>query len=291
MLIRPYAQPDGVGLHGWLPDPPRNPFIIHGPDRATEDGRWSRTLVAEVAGEIVGAATLVEHRVHRQRYPCTVDVRSTVRRRGIGSELIRGLREVRPDNRALDARVRTDDERGYGFCRAVGFVPYVECPLWRLDLAPPVVDVLADHAVRSGVEWRSLADASDSTILDMWVDVYEWIHADWSPIHSRDIARTVLMEGLPAVDRAASTVAIRAGRPVALALVVESVVIAETIRRDEPDGHGLVAGAVASALRTVADRGVSAVIFDGHAVDPHLPAVLTGLPTTSNGRLLFMELS
>jgi hypothetical protein len=55
-------------------------------------------------------------------------------------------------------------------------------------------------------------------------------------------------------------------------------IVAETVRRDEPDGTALVAAVLADSLRRSAEALIREVDLDGHVTDPHLHPVTQTFP-------------
>ena len=55
-------------------------------------------------------------------------------------------------------------------------------------------------------------------------------------------------------------------------------IVSETVRRDQPGGDDLLCAAVAASLRVLGSRGITRVELEGHASDPHSPALVASLP-------------
>ncbi|WP_159622403.1 GNAT family N-acetyltransferase [Ruania rhizosphaerae] len=93
--------------------------LLLGPD--AEDP-WRRCLVAEIDGEVIGAAAVSEARLHPDRLWVYVEVAPDHRRQGTGSELVRRLREVASPSGvgALRARYTAGNEAAEGFAAALG---------------------------------------------------------------------------------------------------------------------------------------------------------------------------
>lgn len=127
------------------------------PDNPTsvDDMRWSdetfpgtARYLAEEAGRPVGAATAGRIFMYAKEYPAlwaSVDVLPEVRRRGIGSALLRAVsshaRSV--DKPSLHVSVSEDRPEAIAFLRSHGFEVYDRAKAVRLDLAarrPPPID-------------------------------------------------------------------------------------------------------------------------------------------------------
>jgi len=120
----------------------------------------------------------------------------------------------------------------------------------------------------------SAAQVPFAQVLAAHADMYEWIHASWSPVAPGFAA--AVNSGLDDdLDLEASSVALAGDGTVrALAAVYcdvdPLVVCAETTRAQVRGGERLVEGCLRFALDALAARGVDEVELDGHVTDPHL---------------------
>ena len=261
---------------------------LHGPAR---DGqRWRRTVVAEDAGDVVGAASVAVNPVHPGRYNAAVEIAASRRRAGLGAALLTQLRRLRPEPLALSGKVREADSAASGFVRAAGGRTYQRClcPTVRLDAVAPWC---AGRTVpRVTVAPFSAADA----LIDAFADLYRWLHAPWSPVGGVDALREVARQVCVGADSALSRVAYLGGLPVALALAFRDgdrvEVVAETVAADTPDGADVLAAAIAATLAAARAAGVLEAEFDGHVDDPHLAPLIATMPLARTDPLLLVEL-
>lgn len=93
---------------------------------ATSGGPWRRCIVAEDQGIPVAAGVVYETALHPQRLWAYVEVARDHRRRGVGKELLRRLREAALLAPGGSPALRTKTaagSSGEGFARAAGFAP------------------------------------------------------------------------------------------------------------------------------------------------------------------------
>lgn len=253
---------------------------FHGPPRDGE--RWRRTLIAEVDGQVVGAASLLFNDLHPGRYPAAVEVAPGFRRQGIGRRLLAALRELRPDpSHPIESKVRELDVEVRAFW--TGAVTYQRCSCPVIDPADPSVQVWVAAQPDTA---RAVTDPAPH-----FATLYRWLHEDWSPVSSDEVLRRVADELSAEADLEHSSLGLVDGHPAALVLVFEDPsgwsCVAETIHRDEPGGEGALRAALARTL----GRLDGPVEFDGHDSDPHLASILAELPWASSDPLLLIELA
>ena len=128
------------------------------------------------------------------------------------------------------------------------------------------------------------AEVSDDALTNAWTTQYEWMHASWSPITSRQaVAAAFVEESLPGLDRSHSVLAVDGPDIVAAGFVSLDVwdgrnfAIIETTRATHPAGGQLVGAVAATVLQRLADAGVELIEFEGHDSDAH-NSVLTSIP-------------
>jgi GNAT superfamily N-acetyltransferase len=268
---------------GWVP---------HGPPR--DGDRWRRTLVADLDGQVVGAATAARHRLHPGRHAFAVQVAPTHRRRGIGRNLVDHLRQVTPDGLPLTAKMLAADPAANGLLGAVGGRVFQSCPSPRPDPTSTAVrDWSAAQPAPAGVSVLSMADLSAAARVDAWVDMYLWVHEAWAPADP-DVLREMSPAVVAGTDPALSVYATRDGEPCATAWAIPEpdgtvIVATETTHRDEPDAVSVLAATLAACLRNLAAAGITDVLIDGHDSDPHLVPVIATMPPCPRTPLLLVE--
>jgi GNAT superfamily N-acetyltransferase len=141
-MTRPWASTDADAVASlvaaaWPHDAlARSLFSVHGPARAAP-GAFSRTVVDEVDGAVVGVGTVREYWLHPARWRIALHVAAPHRRRGIGSALLACLLAMVPagDARPIQAATRADDLAGRAFLRRHGFRLVMRTRLGLLDPA------------------------------------------------------------------------------------------------------------------------------------------------------------
>lgn len=96
----------------------RTLYDVHGP---SAQAPLSRSVVAEVDGEVVGVTTAVEGLRHLERLLVVINVSERFRRRGIGSALLREVRRAAADPRQFKAQAVPGDPSSHGFLSHHGF--------------------------------------------------------------------------------------------------------------------------------------------------------------------------
>lgn len=130
-VIRPYRAADQAAVDD-LVEGGADPLWVsqghrlHG--EAREGGRWRRSLVAEEAGRVIGAATIARNPVHPGRYNAAVEVAGGSRRRGLGTALIEQVRLLAPEARPLAAKLRPFDAAAVALAERLGGRVYQRCP-------------------------------------------------------------------------------------------------------------------------------------------------------------------
>ena len=258
VIIRWFTPADRAHLESLLaPDVNnlwfRQFFSLHGAASA-------RTLIAERAGEVVGAASVLHSDIHPRGSACAIDVHSAHRCQGIGTTLLQAIRTELPD--AFPLRTKVGNEAAEHFVRKHGGQVYQVSNGEMISLGnpanlawamPPPPGVTVEPAVGIEVE----------VLLNAFVELYFWQHADWNPVGSLPALRAVLAAELDEMDWSASVVAWQDGRIVALALAFPAEdgaleVVAETTVRNQLGGHEMLAATIAflvqhaSALASIA---------------------------------------
>lgn len=304
MEIRPWTDSDAAPVAALLA-PDGDPLwasqghLLHGPAR---DGqRWRRTLVARQADRVVGAGTVARNPVHAGRYAGAVEVAGDQRRRGVATALLTALRALRPEPLPLAGKIRESDPSAWPFGQAMGARVYQRCGCPRLDLTARELTgwrrgALAEAGeLAAAGELTGMGELSRDQAAALFEEQYRWVHERWSPVTSTEWLRQISAATVAEADLGASSCAWRQGRVAAAVFAFAEPdgsvsLVAETQRRDEADGTGLLGAALARSLTALAERGLRCVELDGHDDDPHLAPLLAGLPVATTSPLLLVEL-
>jgi hypothetical protein len=268
---------------------------IHRPCQSGDS--WQRTLIAEDRGDLLGMGTVMLSNVHRDSYYCEVKVEPQARRRGVGRELFEALVAATPQPFPILTRAMASQPAREAFSRAMGFEVLMRCPSPQLNPGSRATSHWIErHKPPAGVTIVPARDRSFEEFLAAWVDLYVWIHEEWSPTVDRDtVYQLFAASGMADVDFELSQVALVDGRIVALACVMpdqwdnRSFLVTETVSRRLRNGTAILGGTIAAALRECARRGMHFVEFDGHVVDPHYYPLSQTLPVTGADPLLVMR--
>ncbi len=176
---RPWREGDDVAARAALGevDTPQSAVDrpLLGPDAPDP---WRRTLVATDGGQVVAAAAVSEARLHPTRLWLYAEVAPTHRRQGIGTELVRRLRqEAAPSGvAALRSRYTSANHAAAGFTAALGMHAIQRSRMVRLGagvlpepMFGPAGPVLEDLATGSVELTRLVAD------------YYDRVHESWDP--------------------------------------------------------------------------------------------------------------
>jgi GNAT superfamily N-acetyltransferase len=280
VLIRRSSDDDLDAIRDWAT----------GDHPSDQESPYRRSVVALEGTEVVGVASSHESRIHPTRLWLSVDVREGHRRRGLGTAVVRALTS---DGRPYTLKLFTSDE-ALAFATSLGARVIQTCP-------PEVVDC-SSAGVR---DWARLhlghtvsgQTVSAEQILTGWLDMYEWIHADWSPMGRRedvvDVFRSMLADEL---DLERSRFVLRAGRISAGAYVFRATsgavreVVAEPSRRAGDWNRADLAACMAAVIAAGADDNPSGLQFDGHLSDPDFYPLLQTIPGVTGPTLLILEI-
>ncbi|WP_147917709.1 GNAT family N-acetyltransferase [Ruania zhangjianzhongii] len=176
---RPWREGDEVAVREALgdPDTPQSALDrpLLGPDAADP---WRRCLVAVEGEQVVAAAAVSEARLHPTRLWLYVEVAASHRRQGIGTELVRRLREEEAPSgvRAVRSRYTGAATAAAGFAAALGMAQIQQSKIVRIPagilpepMLGPAGPVLEDLATGS-VELTKLVAA-----------YYDEVHSSWDP--------------------------------------------------------------------------------------------------------------
>lgn len=266
---------------------------LPGPDRGSP--RRRRTVVAEADGHVSGVVTVAERPVHGGLLTCALYVAPTARRRGIGGALLRAALELRPDTRPMAGHARPDDAAVTRLAAQFGGRVLQYCP--APYVAPDSAEVRAwvdEHPAPTGCVVRPLSEVATPTAERALVSCYLWQHENWAPVTDLPGLRRYAADLVADADDECSMVCERAGEPTALAYLLPGwddvpVVLAETVRRGEPDGRAQLAAALAALLSAAAQGNITELFLDGHDTDVHLRPIVDRLPTLRTDPFVLME--
>jgi hypothetical protein len=138
----------------------------------------------------------------------------------------------------------------------------------------------------------------DSTVQRAWAIHYDWVHRPFGTVQT-DCLPQIWVEYSLGLDPDSSMVSIDSstGEIVALSLVTpeawdgRTMIVSETVHRDQADGHHLLRAAVAAALDVLAHKRTLLVDLEGHSTDPHSPALVSSLPTVGGDPMGILKLA
>lgn len=260
-------------------------------------------VVAEnEAGEVSGFAYCFRSRLHPSRYWATVRVCEDQRRQGLGTKLLQELAPLREAESPFYAMLRTDNP-SLKWVEALGGRLYQESPPMKLDLLDPAtrewIEGLPTEPIDGGVRVERGQDVDVERLLEAWIDMYEWKHADWQPAASRGAIENVYREEiLHDLDLDLTSVALDGDRVLAAAFVFTTpntdphepldAVIEAT---DPADPASAVA--VAAVLRRTAVEAAAAgwecLGIDGYQTDTHLFPLVMSAPKRVGHHLVWLE--
>lgn len=177
---RPWSEGDEVAARGefGLPDTPQTELdrALLGPDATSP---WRRCLVAtDDDGAVLGAGAVSEASLHPERLWVYVEVAREHRRQGIGSELIRRLRQTQSPSgvTALRARFTSAAQAAAGFAKYLHMHPIQHSRIVRIPtgslpepMLSPAGPTLAEVATGSVELTKILAR------------YYDHVHQSWDP--------------------------------------------------------------------------------------------------------------
>jgi hypothetical protein len=296
--IRPYVEDDQPGIEQLLDTDADRLWVgqghrLHG--AALTGERWRRTLIAEVAGDVAGAATITTNRVHPDRYNLAVEVGPGRRGRGLGRVLVDRVRRLAPEPRPLAAKLRPSDLAGAALLRRFGGRVYQRCPGWCPDPTSPEVRAWATGITRAAdAAVLPLDELARTEWPELWVRQYLWVHEHWSPAAPGPL-RELAPDLVAGADPELSTIIVRGEHVDAVTWVFDAhdgtaEVVAETTQPQAPAGVSDVAAGLARTMLALGDRAVRKAEIDGHVSDPHLGPVLEGFPAGLREPLYLVEI-
>lgn len=176
-----------------------------------------------------------------------------------------------------------------------GGTAYQVCPPSEVDGTEEANAAWAAGAEPEGAVVRPLTGMAEDDVLELWVRLYSWVHARWSPVEDDAVARALFGPMLAEdLDRDLSAVTSREGRPTAVAFALQEpegmlCVVAEAVEPDAATAREDVAAVMRAVVRSTAAAG-RPMFFDGHESDPHYPAVLATVPRVTGDGLHLIQL-
>lgn len=246
---------------------------------------WRLTRVAVAEGECLGAASLTLSPV-TDTYFCEVDVAPAYRRRRIGTRLYAAVHETADPPFPVLARAMQSRPIRRQFADSLGCTVLFHCPEPWIDPTSAAGRHWADQQpLPSGSVLVTLRELPTSQAGEAWARCFEWTHRTFGTVHKERLPDAWLaMSGELAPAASMLTVDSSTGAVTALSLVFpdawdgRTMVISETVRRDQPDGDRLLRSVVAGSLRVLGQRGVGRVELEGHTNDPHSAGLVRDLP-------------
>ncbi|XAS75737.1 GNAT family N-acetyltransferase [Dermatophilaceae bacterium Sec6.4] len=270
MKIRPATAVDVATAPDWLEG------VDLRPDRWRD--QWTRAAVgfdAETKA-LLAVGRIFTSRVHDDRYWTEIMVAPPLRRRGHGTRIAEHLATLRPDPWPMCDRGFVGTERVL-FSRSLGALPYQTCPPEHVRTADA-----AGLATSGAVQTQRGTDVGINELRRAWVDLYAWMHADWSPVAAG--FEESLLEDFQDVDLVHTRVVVVDGQIRAGAFVFPDephpVVVAECRTRTETNGLMLLRACVRDSLLSLSVSNVTDVDFDGHDTDRHFRPLLQEIPAS-----------
>lgn len=272
MKVRPATALDVAAAPKWLDGVDLRP-----------DGwrdRWTRAVVGVdiVTDAPLAVGRIFTDRVHDGRFWTEIVVAPHLRRRGHGTRIARHLATLRPDLRPMCDRGFVGSERTL-FCRSLGARPYQTCPPGHV-LTTDAASLAASTSVRT----QRGVDVGIAELRKAWVDLYTWMHEDWSPVAA--LFQEPLLNDFEDVDLVHTRVVVADGEVRAGAFVFPDEpapgVVAECRTRTEPHGLPLLRACVRDSLLALSASDIKVVDFDGHDADPHFRPLLREIPASGD---------
>ena len=176
-----------------------------------------------------------------------------------------------------------------------GATAYQVCPPSMIDCTDPANLAWARSADPGGAVVGDLRGRSAEEILGLYLDLYVWVHADWSPVMDVDHTREVFAEMLgEELDPGRSVLVEREGRPAAMGFVFPEgegwVVVGEAVDPDAPHAAEDVLTCLQALVGRLGEDGVRELLVDGHVTDPHWYPALQQVPHVTGEGLELLEL-
>lgn len=252
--------------------------------RPSNDDPWRRSLVAERAAVVVGTATIALAAV-TDSYFCEIHVTAPLRRQGIGTALYRAACATATRPLPVVARSMRSQPLRRHFAESIGCEVAVHCPEPQADpTTEPWLRWVDEHPVPAGYRVAPVREHEPAAVEAAWRRYVTWSHQPFGDVRPERLPRAWQRYSAGLDPHLSMVVSDDHGRPVALSLVSPDVwdgrtlVVSETVQRDQPDGTALLQAVVAASLRVLGERGTRLVELEGHSTDTHSPGLLASLP-------------
>ncbi len=241
--LREYRAGEQQGVDALIDEDTEPLFALQGhplQGPAREGERWRRTVVAELDGMVIGAATVARNKWHPSYTTLIVEVAAAHRRRGLGTELSRAARELRP-GASFYTKINQKDQPAMRFARSLGGESIVTSPMPRLD---PTVSFTAswldDRSPPRGITLAPLSRLPMSEWGRSWSAQYNWVHQAWNPADPANLGELGSLAASE-FDGDMSAIAQTSGGSVVAAAFASPfpdsvIVVVETITPDTPNG-------------------------------------------------------
>lgn len=262
-----------------------------------EDGpHWRRTRVAVADEQIVGIARIALSAT-TDSYFCEIDVLPDHRRQGIGTQLYAAVHQLSDPRFPVLARAMDSFPLRRLFAESLGCSVAVHCPSpWIDPPSPQARSWVAEQQLPEGHRTTVVDDQPSDAVKDAWVASCSWAYQTFGTVHPDRLPQEWDRYS-KGIDPTVSTVTLDRGDTiVAFSLVSpdawdgRTFVVAETVRRDQPDGSRLLGATVAASISALAERGTRRVQLEGHSTDPHIPDVMRSLPPAGSDPMDILRL-
>lgn len=275
-------EPDGVQIRA----PREDDTVADGvPPLRPDERTWLRTRVAIAGGRCVGAASLALSPA-TDSYFCEVNVAPDYRRQRIGTRLYAAVYELLDQPFPVLARAMKSQPLRRRFAESIGCSVLLHCPEpWIDPTSPAGQQWIGQQSLPPSCTTAAMSELSCERVGHAWASYFDWAHQPFGVVHTDRLPQlwAELHDGLDpdgsmlSVDSATDDI-------VALSLVTpdawdgRTMIISETVRKDQPDGDRLLRSTVAASLHVLAQREIRRVELEGHTTDVHSPALVQSLP-------------
>jgi GNAT superfamily N-acetyltransferase len=266
---------------------------------APDDGpRWRRSRVALVDGHVVGVASLTTSALTDSSF-CEVIVAPGYRRRGIGTRLYAAVYQLAGSSSHVLTRAMSSQPLRRQFAESIGCSVLAHCPEPWIDPA----GIAGQQWIRqqrrpAGYTTAAIKHLPSQRVQRAWAIHFDWVHRPFGTVDT-DRLPQVWVDYSQGLDLDSSMVSIDSstGEIVALSLVTpdawddRTMIVSETVERDQADGSRLLRATVAASLEVLAHKGTRLVELEGHTTDAHSPALVSSLPTVGGDPMDILKLA
>ncbi|GAA3633169.1 GNAT family N-acetyltransferase [Microlunatus ginsengisoli] len=296
MTTSQFAFPGGPELRPLTADDIL-PAELPGPPIDQGSPRDPRPVVAVDHDQLVGVGWTSLDPV-LELYFAEINVVVDHRRRGVGTALFRAVCAGADPSFPVCARVMSSQPWRRGFADSLGCVTRVRCPEVWIDPVSEPGRAWADRQVLPpGFRTLPLAEVDRELVIGAWASYYDWAHRPLGAVRTERL-REHWDRYADGLDPQLSMITTdEPGTVVAFSLVTpdgwqgRTFVVAETADPAQPDGDALLTATVAASIRALARRGTRLVELEGHATDPHSPALARSLPPGGSDPMEIVELT